>query len=189
MKYFNLYIVLLCILLHSCFNKSAQLNVGFENPDLELVNGILYFNENPFSGNIVSYFDESNLSSKIQYVDGRKHGYEKHWFADGTLSEERHYLKGYKSGIHKAWWDKNILRFEYHFNNFGAYNGSVKEWYKSGQLFKAFNYKDGLEVGRQRLWKIDGNVKANYDVVNGERFGLIGLKKCYKVTVGDDEVK
>ena len=51
-----------------------------------------------------------------------------------------------------------------------------------------FNYKKGKESGSQRLWKTDGSIKANYDVVNGERFGLIGLKKCYQVTVGNDTV-
>ena len=39
------------------------------------------------------------------------------------------------------------------------------------------------------MWKDDGTIKANYEVVNGERFGLIGLKKCYTVTVNEDEVK
>jgi antitoxin component YwqK of YwqJK toxin-antitoxin module len=52
-----------------------------------------------------------------------------------------------------------------------------------------FNYKNGKETGSQRLWKPDGSIKANYEVVNGERFGLIGLKKCYTVTVDKNEIK
>ena len=75
------------------------------------------------------------------------------------------------------------------FNEKGEFHGVVKEWYKSGQIFRDFNYAEGKELGSQRMWKNDGTLKANYEVVNGERFGLIGLKKCYTVTVDSVEVK
>ena len=79
--------------------------------------------------------------------------------------------------------------FEYHFNKKGEFHGIVKEWYKSGQIFRDFNYFAGKELGRQRMWKYDGTIKANYEVVNRDRFGLIGLKKCYTVTVNKDEIE
>ena len=50
----------------------------------------------------------------------------------------------------------------------------------------SFNYINGKEAGKQLLLKSNGNIKANYEVVNGERFGLIGLKKCYTVTKIND---
>ena len=68
------------------------------------------------------------------------------------------------------------------------YHGNVKEWYSNGQLYRDFNFNNGKEVGSQKLWKLDGTIKANYEVVKGERFGLIGLKKCYQVSVGSDEI-
>ena len=39
------------------------------------------------------------------------------------------------------------------------------------------------------MWKYDGTIQANYEVVNRDRFGLIGLKKCYTVTVNKDEIE
>ena len=114
---------------------------------------MLFYKDEPFNGNLVTYYSDKNLKSQIQYKNGRKEGYEKHWFLDNRLSIERYYTNGLKTSIHKAWWE------------------------------------DGKEIGSQRLWKIDGTIKANYKVVNEERFGLIGLKKCYTVTVGSDEVK
>lgn len=50
----------------------------------------------------------------------------------------------------------------------------------------SFNYENGNENGRQQLWKVDGTIKANYEVVHSERFGLIGLKKCNNVS--DSEI-
>ncbi len=117
-----------------------------------------------------------------------KHGVEKLWYENGVLAQERFYRKGFKSGIHKGKWDNKQNKFEYHFNDKGEFHGIVKEWYKSGALYMSFNYLDGKENGIQKLWKLDGAVKANYEVVKGERFGLIGLKKCYSVTVNNNAI-
>ncbi|GAA3598339.1 hypothetical protein GCM10022396_14490 [Flavivirga amylovorans] len=159
------------------------------NKDLELINGIVFFNKVPLIGNIVSHYEDHKVKSDIQYAQGKKHGYEKHWYEDGSKKIERYYFEGFKTALHKGWWEDGKLKFEYYFNKQGEYNGRVKEWYKTGQLFRDFNYLEGKEVGSQRLWKIDGTIKANYKVVHGERFGLIGLKKCYTVTTNSDEIK
>lgn len=156
---------------------------------LELVNGVLFDSEKPFSGILISKYHTEALKSEIQYRKGKKHGFEKKWSITGDLLEERFYIKGLKSGIHKAWWQEGSPQFEYHFNDHGEFHGMVKEWYASGQQYMDFNYVNGKENGNQRLWKEDGAVKANYTVINNERFGLIGLKKCYTVTVNKDEIK
>ncbi len=157
--------------------------------NLQLDNGVLLYKGIPFTGNLHTYYVGKNLKSDIEYDAGRKQGYEKHWFENGSKSMERYYIKGIKSGVHKAWWNDTILKFEYHFNEKGEYHGMVREWYETKQLYRDFNYVKGKEVGSQRLWKADGTIKANYEVVRGERFGLIGLKKCYTVTTNSNEIK
>ncbi|NER14156.1 hypothetical protein GWK08_11940 [Leptobacterium flavescens] len=156
---------------------------------LTLRNGILYFKKRVFTGFLVTYFPKGDLRSKIEYKDGRKHGFEQQWFTNGKLALDRHYTKGKKTGVHRAWWEKGSPKFTYHFNHSGEYHGSVKEWYPSGRLYRYFNYTNGKETGRQQLWKDDGSIKANYQVVEGERFGLIGLKKCYTVTSNSTEIR
>jgi len=163
-------------------------SINASNEDLVLVNGVLELNSIPFTGRLMTSFSNGTLKSEIFYTDGKKNGFEKHWFENGVLAQERYYVEGFKSGIHKAWWDAQTPKFIYHFNNQGQFDGEVKEWSSSGLLYLSFNYEKGKEVGRQRLWNTDGSIKANYEVVNGERFGLIGLKKCYTVTVGSDEI-
>jgi antitoxin component YwqK of YwqJK toxin-antitoxin module len=159
------------------------------NTYLKLDNGILEFNATPFTGKIISAFSNGKLQSEVFYKNGLKEGKEQQWGIDGTLILERFYTKGKKTGIHKSWWDNGNLKFEYHFNDKGEFHGAVKEWYADGLLLMDFNYINGKETGSQRLWKPDGSIKANYEVVNGERFGLIGLKKCYTVTIDKDEIK
>jgi antitoxin component YwqK of YwqJK toxin-antitoxin module len=158
------------------------------NTELELVNGVLMYNDEPFDGVLESYYDSKTLKSKTYYLEGRKQGLEAIWHQNDSIFSKRFYNKGLKTGIHKAWWENGNPKFVYHFNDRGEYNGNVKEWYESGTLFRDFNYINSKEAGSQKLWYKTGKIKANYEVVDGERFGLIGLKKCYEVTVGSDEV-
>lgn len=166
----------------SCNNTNKLVAIDSTNAELKLVNGILKLNKKPFSGRLISSFSNDKLKSEIFYSNGKKQGSEKFWFESGGLAQERYYKNGFKVGIHKGWWNSKQTKFVYQFNDRGEYNGKVKEWYRSGQPYMSFNYKNGKENGSQRLWKLDGNIKANYEVVNGERFGLIGLKKCSNVT-------
>ena len=157
--------------------------------DLTLNNGVLFYKDAPFSGNLISYYTEDILKSDIQYLRGKKEGYEKEWYTTRDLAQERYYANGIKIGIHKSWWQNGNNKFVYHFNNIGEYHGNVKEWYDTGNLYRDFNYISGREEGSQKLWYQNNKIKANYEVVNGERFGLIGLKKCFTVTKGIDEIK
>lgn len=170
--------------------KDTSLSV-VKQTDLNLIleNGVLFYRTHPFSGTIVSNYSKKLPKYQAQYKDGKKHGPEKKWFSNGVLAEERFYTDGFKTGLHRSWWEGGGPKFQYYFNDTGAFHGEVKEWYPSGQLFRSFNYLNGQEVGRQRLWKLDGAIKANYEVVNNERYGLIGLKKCYTVTKDSDAIK
>lgn len=147
------------------------------------------FNTIPYSGYIVANYDAKRLKSKTRYIEGKKDGLETYWYINDSIATLRYYTNGIKTKTHKAYWENGSPKFVYHFNDKGQYNGNVKEWYKTGTLFRDFNYLNGKEAGSQKLWYSDNKIKANYEVVNGERFGLIGLKKCYTVTVGSDEVK
>lgn len=183
MNFRFLYNLLLIVVFTSCTNNNNPVSIESTNKDLELVNGILELNKVPFSGILTTHFYNGNLNYEICYLNGKKDGREKHWFENGSLAQERFYINGFKSGIHRAWWDSQHPKFVYHFNDKGEFNGEVKEWYRSGRLYMSFNYENGKEVGSQKLWKSDGTIKANYEVVNGERFGLIGLKKCYNISI------
>ncbi len=148
---------------------------------LELSNGELFYNENLFSGTLIDYYKDNTIKLEIPYANGRKEGIARHFYENGEPKTVRVYSKGVKIGIHNGWWPDGARKFQYHFDTEGNYNGSVLEWYRSGQPFKIFNYKHGKESGKQQMYGPNGIIRANYEVINGERFGLIGLKKCYKI--------
>lgn len=106
------------------------------------------------------------------------------WYDNGQLMERRYYENGKKVGVHLGWWPNGNKRFEYHYS-MDMYDGPVKEWYEDGQLYRSFNYKDGQEFGAQQMWKPDGRISANYEVRDGRKYGLTGVKNC--ISVWNDE--
>ena len=155
---------------------------------LQLTNGTLLYNNVPFTG-ILTHDDPLNQThNETQYVVGKKEGTELKKYKNNKIAEERFYKGGLKVGLHKGFWEGGSPKFEFHFNEKGSYNGSFKEWYRNGQLVKEFNYVNGKEDGPQRMWQSDGKIRANYVVKNGDRYGLIGLKKCYSVNVTNEKI-
>lgn len=180
-------VFIFCLSVNSCHMEA--LRIDKTSVELELVNGRLYYQNNLFTGDLILSNAEGFVEMELQYFDGRKHGYEKRWYANGQLAQSRNYLKGTKVGNHLGWWDDGKQKFDYNFNEKGEYEGSRKEWYSNGQLVRDFNYFKGKEIGNQRMWTKNGKIKANYVVKNGERFGLIGLKKCYTVNTNSNELQ
>ncbi len=182
-------VFILCasIWLLSCERES--LIVDKSSNELQLNNGVLLYQGLPFNGILVSSYDSLTFKMKLAYKEGRKDGYEKQWYPNGKIAQSRTYSKGIKVGNHLGWWEDGSEKFYYNFNEKGEFEGSRKEWYQNGQLIRDFNYSKGKEVGSQRMWTETGKIRANYEVKNGERFGLIGLKKCYTVNVNSNELK
>jgi len=177
-KVFQYIFIFVCCI--SCqFSENASIiELKSSNSNLELKNGVLYFNTMPFYGKLVDKNANDIRLLEVEYANGRKHGLEKKKYQDGAVAEERFYIQGKKSGVHRAWYKNGQQKFEYHFNTLGLYHGTVREWYQKGQTYTSFNFRNGKEEGAQQMWNSDGKIRANFVVKNGERYGLIGLKKC-----------
>jgi len=184
------FVLLSLIVLISCSKKQEDHGVLlYDTSVFKLVNGDLFYKNELFTGTLIKTHDISNSKTTSTYVKGKKHGEELKYFNTEVLIEQRFYTKGYKSGIHRGWWKNGNKRFEYHFNDKGEYNGEVKEWYQNKQKMKAFHFKNGKEEGTQQLWRSDGKIRANFVTKEGERYGLIGLKKCYTVNTINEDYK
>ena len=95
--------------------------------------------------------------------------------------EERYFLNGKKHGQQIAYWQNGNKRFEFMAKN-EAYEGELKEWSSSGYLYHMGNYVNGQEEGAQKMWYENGKLRANYVIVQGKRYGLLGTKNCKNVS-------
>lgn len=175
--------------LFSCAREDQEQRVQYNSESFTEVKGELRYNGVSFTGWLLSVDAVNKTKNSSHYKDGFKHGKEKKNYLSGGQAEERWYDAGIKVGVHKAWWPSGKPKFEYHFDTSGAYHGSVTEWYPSGQCYKKFHFIHGREAGRQQMWQGDGTLRANFTTVDGERYGLIGLKKCYTVNTANETIK
>jgi antitoxin component YwqK of YwqJK toxin-antitoxin module len=115
------------------------------------------------------------------YVNGLLSGGLKKWFPNKQLMEERYYEQGKKNGKQIAYWPNGNKRFEFVAKNDG-YEGELREWSVNGQLFHLANFVNGQEEGTQKMWYDNGKIKANYVIIGGKRYGLLGTKNCKNVS-------
>ena len=155
------------------------------NPAILKKGRVLFLDSEPYSGWIVSFYPDGQTQQRTGYLTGRKESTSTGWYRDGKLKFQRYYRQGEKEGTHLGWWPHGQKKFEYKFKD-GVHQGGLKSWYENGQLYKHYHYASGYEEGSQRRWQANGKVAANYVVVDGRRFGLIGLKKCKPVQNGQN---
>jgi hypothetical protein len=151
-----------------------------DDAELSRKRGLLFYRGDLFTGLVEQFDADGVLRTRNQYEMGRRHGDCRRWYSDGTLESVREYRENRKHGQHAGWFEKGQKKFLMHFDR-GSYIGERKEWYASGKPFALFQYEFGKEVGLQRVWGPSGNLRSNYVVRNGRRYGLIGAKPCVSV--------
>lgn len=105
----------------------------------------------------------------------------KKYYPNKQLMEIREFRNNMKNGKQIAYWDNGNMRFEFTAID-DAYEGELKEWDYNGHLFHLGHYKKGQEEGVQKLWYDNGKIRANYVILNGRRYGLLGTKNCKNVS-------
>lgn len=190
MKPINLFIVLLMFV--SCKeNHSASLRdtqhipvifTAASSPGLSIKNDTVFLDGKLYSGFLYALHANNKDSISFSgYSNGLLQGVAKKWFSNKQLMEERYYDKGKKNGHQVSWWENGNKRFEFMAKD-DAYEGELKEWTIDGKLIHLAHFKKGQEEGSQQLWYDNGKIRANYVIINGRRYGLLGTKNCRNVS-------
>ncbi len=185
--------VLFLALMGSCHGPSIELNsleeeisgesittVPFEA--IEMKNGVAYTAGKKYSGYGIELNSETGDTLTIQgFLGGQLHGVSKKWYPNGQLLELRHYTSGEKNGKQLSFWENGNKRFEFTAVK-DAYEGELKEWNEAGDLIHLGNFANGQEEGTQKLFYDNGKIRANYVILQGKRYGLLGTKNCTNVS-------
>jgi antitoxin component YwqK of YwqJK toxin-antitoxin module len=178
----------LAALLFGCFGppekklKPPILKLKLGEANLVMKDGLVFFQEKPFTGELFLLFPNSNDTAEISnYFEGRENGEWKKFYHPNKIKEIRYFKYGQKTGIYEAWWENGNKQLQYFFVT-GEYQGTCREWNEKGQLSKISNYSKGYEDGLQKWWYDGGKIKANYIIKDGRRYGLLGTKNCTNVS-------
>jgi antitoxin component YwqK of YwqJK toxin-antitoxin module len=151
--------------------------ISSENKTLSWKQDTLFSNGQLYTGKVYSMNENGDTTSIESFWKGLLEGPTKKWHINKQIAEYRYYIGGRKNGIQKSWWPNGKTKFEFNAVN-DAYEGELKEWNEKGFLIKLFHHTNGQELGSQRLWWDDSTVRANYEIRNGKKYGLIGIKLC-----------
>ncbi|MFY7900431.1 MAG: toxin-antitoxin system YwqK family antitoxin [Chitinophagaceae bacterium] len=149
------------------------------NPSLQLVNGIFYYKNEPFSGYIQTNFSNNRIQQIAAYYNGKQQNWTYSFFDNGKKEAARYYEQGEKDSTHYAWWENGNSRFSYQFKN-GVYHGCFKEYYLSGKPLKQIWYQNGKDSCGQG-WRENGKLFMNYVMKGERRFGLMNAQLCYSL--------
>ncbi|MEZ5044869.1 MAG: membrane-binding protein [Saprospiraceae bacterium] len=145
-------------------------------------------NNEPFTGYMVSFHQDSTLKEKAGILDGKKQNQFIQWYPDGKLKQVAHYHKGKLHGEKKLWSTDPphilITHLNYHL---GKAHGEQKQWYPTGELYKKLNMNMGKEEGIQQAFRKNGDLYANYEAKEGRIFGLKKAALCYGLE--DENIK
>ena len=78
------------------------------------------------------------------------------------------------------------MKFDFSYFN-DKREGIQKQWHESGSNYYALNYTNDQENGMQKAWRENGKPPINYEVKDGQRYGLQKPALCY--TLKDQEIK
>ncbi|MFT2089533.1 toxin-antitoxin system YwqK family antitoxin [Paraglaciecola sp. 2405UD69-4] len=135
------------------------------------------YQNKPFTGVMVSYFDSGQLATADEFVNGRRQGFAKKWFTNGKLAYHANYNHGQRDGFSRSWWVNGKRRSEFFYIT-GKPEGVAWRWYRSGAKFKRFNYKMGKPAGLQQAWRENGKLSSNFEYKNGRTYGLKKANSC-----------
>jgi antitoxin component YwqK of YwqJK toxin-antitoxin module len=156
-----------------CYNTSDR--------NFTQVNGLIYFEEKPFTGFTYSLYPFSKDTAEIAgYSRGKEDGFRRKFYPNHVPKEVRKFDHGRKTGVYNAWWENGNRKLQYFFRE-DEYEGACREWNMDGRLIREMNYVKGHESGPQRMFYDNGKIRANYIITEGRRYGLLGTKNCVNV--------
>lgn len=191
MKYFL--ILLVAFVFNSCKevkNKTLlikneeepSLYISNLSRDVNSRNDTLYFRNNKFEGVLYSIDEITKDTLSVEtYKNGILNGISKKWYSNSRLMELRYYSNGQKEGKQIAYFENGNTKFEFTAKD-DHYEGELKEWNMDSKLIHLATFKNGQEEGTQKMWYDNGKIRANYVMLNGKRYGLLGTKNCKNVS-------
>jgi antitoxin component YwqK of YwqJK toxin-antitoxin module len=155
------------------FKKSAK--------EITILNDVVYFHNQRYAGFLYDLYPNNDTILLEGFINGKLSGICKKWYANKQLMEERFYFNGKKNGKQVAYWENGNKRFQFFAKN-DAYEGELNEWTFDGKLIHLGHFREGQEEGSQKLWYDNGKIRANYVIIKGKRYGLLGTKNCKNVS-------
>lgn len=162
--------------------KIPSLTVDVNQLYFNQQNSNWYIGDSIFSGFAIRKYLNGQLQEKFGILDGKKQNYAREWFSNGQLKSISFFQQGSLHGEKKIWsLDSGYVLIAHYNYSEGKADGLQHKWYNTGELYQELNIENGIEKGRQKAYRKNGDLYANYEAINGRFFGLMRSKLCVQL--------
>lgn len=113
-----------------------------------------------------SYYENGELSAKIQIKNGRYHGQAMYYYEDGTIQMVCHYQNNLLDGPMVRYWPNGAKKESYRYVN-NKLEGDAQTWDQFSELITETSYRDSLLNGSYKEYYPSGNIKVEGQYVSG----------------------
>jgi antitoxin component YwqK of YwqJK toxin-antitoxin module len=139
------------------FGLLSLLVLNVRGQEIKEVNGICYSGDKPYSGKLVTHYENGTIKMESSFKKGMKHGEFRVYFNNGQLNEIRYYRKNVMSGHWITWNEKGIRVGEAGYKN-GLKHGKWLVWSDEGNLLYEMYYSKGIKRGTWKNYNEQGEV-------------------------------
>ncbi|MBL4577583.1 MAG: toxin-antitoxin system YwqK family antitoxin [Flavobacteriales bacterium] len=116
--------------------------------------------DNRKSGIWKKYFASGLLQNEITYQNSRPNGYAKIYYSNGQLKEEGIWKGNKWTGDYTLYHENGEKYHEFNFNPKGKREGTQTYYYDNGKKMIEGDWADGKESGTVTEWHVDGSLKS-----------------------------
>jgi len=140
----------------------------------------------------INYYTNGNISSKLQYKNGKLDGYSTYYYKNGKLQSKYLYKKGLLDGKSISWFLNSTKENETNFKN-GKLNGSKIEYNQDGTKAYIENYQNDSLNGAYISYHTNEKIRIKGSYKNGlydghwiylDRFGRMVGEADFKLGSG-----
>ena len=150
---------------YGLFEKTVCVETDTQDRD-----GIIYLpNETkPFTGKNLCKYENGQIKSEANYIDGKIEGKKTWWYDTGDIRSEANYKDDKLMGETKYfYYDIGQIESKKNYKD-KLSNGKSTFWYKNGQKFFEGSYKDEKPDGKWTFWKMNGQKDEERNYKDGD---------------------
>jgi len=122
-------------------------------------------------GTEIWFYEDGAVKIEIDFKEGMKEGFWKHYSPEGLLTESVEYHKGKAHGRHTLYYETGKARLQRNFEE-GVLNGHYIEYFEEGGINNECMYKNGLKEGLYRSYYPDGAIQSEYTFIHDKIDGV-----------------
>ncbi|HKJ91484.1 MAG TPA: hypothetical protein VJ960_10155, partial [Oceanipulchritudo sp.] len=124
-----------------------------ERAALERIGDRLHLRDSgvPFTGMLVSFYEDGMLKARTEVRDGLLHGLSQGWYPDGKLEVREPFRRGVSHGTRVRWHPNGEMASRARIVE-GELHGLFERWYEDGSLFQEIQMVEGRAHGPSRAF-------------------------------------